>query len=217
MNRCKAGDKLPKKEDVDKMMAVVGKKHRYLFKLAGLTGFRISELLNLSLIREPNRNYVDFETGKIVIGKQKNGRVNEPFFLFPELESTLKEYIKLYKKEIDLSGGWLFWSRHNGRYKRLSRSGVLTMMCNSWRKKAGLTEIYGLTKEGKKKYRFTMHSMRHYAINYWGKKFVQKHGFYDTNSISCLSRHSNPASLDSYKVLCEDIRKRVVEDLLVAA
>jgi len=213
MNKCRAGDKLPTSITMEKMRSVANNKYRNLLKIAELSGFRVSELLALSTIQGEGRNYIDFESGKIVIQKQKNKRVNEPFILFPELEAELKKHIEENRSKIWASGEWLFWSKHKGKYKKIARSTVLSMI-QKYRQKAGVTEIYGLSKDGRKKYKFSMHSTRHYAINEWGRLCVEKKGIYDTNTISCLSRHSNPNSLDSYKVLNEDIRRNVTESLL---
>ena len=213
MRKCRAGDKLPDKETMDKMIDTADEKYANLFRIAKLSGFRISEIIALSLIQGEGRNYIDFENGKIILHKQKNRRVNEPFILFPELEQALKSHIEQNRAKIWASGEWLFWSRHKGQYKRIARSTVLSMI-QKYRQRAGITEIYGYTKDGRRKFRFSMHSTRHYAINEWGRLCVEKKGIYDTNTISCLSRHSNPASLESYRVLNEDIRRKVTETLL---
>ena len=188
-------------------------KYRNLIKIGSLCGFRISELLGLSLKPGEGRNYIDFEKGKIIIQKQKNKRSNEPFIIFPELEKELKKHIEQFRSQIWASGEWLFFTKYKGKYKRVARSTVLAMI-GQYRKRAGITEIYGKCKDGRNKYRFSMHSTRHYAINEWGRKCVEKVGIYDTNTISCLSRHKNPVSLDSYKVLNEDIRRAVTTKLL---
>jgi len=210
---CKAGDKLPTKENIDQLKEVMSDKYRNLITIAALSGFRISELLNLSMVEGEGRNHIDFEKGKITISKQKNKRRNEPFILFPELEEALKEHITQNRDKIWACGDWLFWSKYRGSYKRLCRSTVLSMI-GKYRQKAGLVEVYGYTKDGRRKHRLSMHSTRHYAINEWGRLCVEKKGIYDTNTISCLSRHSNPISLESYRVLNEDIRRAVTQSLL---
>ncbi len=210
---CKAGDKLPTTEHINKLKEVCNDKYRNLIYIGTLSGFRISEILNLSLVPGEGRNHIDFEKGKITLSKQKNKRRNEPFILFPELIGALKGHIKQNRDKIWACGGWLFWSKYQGSYRQLSRSTVLSMI-GKYRQKAGLTEIYGHTKDGRRKHRLSMHSTRHYAINEWGRLCVEKKGIYDTNTISCLSRHSNPASLESYRVLNEDIRRSVTQTLL---
>lgn len=159
------------------------------------------------------RNHIDFDKGKIILSKQKNKRINEPFILFPELEKALKEHIEQNRSRIWACGEYLFWSKYQNTYRKLQRSTVLSMI-SQYRRKAGLTEVYGFTKDGRKKHRLSMHSTRHYAINEWGRLCVEKKGIYDTNTISCLSRHTNPASLESYRVLNEDIRRVVTQTLL---
>lgn len=213
MTSCKAGDKLPTTEQIEKLKEVCNSKYQNLIRIGTLSGFRISELLNLSLIPGEGRNHIDFDKGKIILSKQKNKRRNEPFILFPELEKALKEYIEQNRSRIWACGKWLFWSKYKGVYGKLQRSTVLSMI-SQYRQKAGLNEVYGLTKDGRKKHRLSMHSTRHYAINEWGRLCVEKKGIYDTNTISCLSRHSNPASLESYRVLNEDIRRAVTQTLL---
>lgn len=220
-NKCRAGDKLPDSDVMDKAIQAAmawKKRYGYLLLIGKLTGFRINEILHLSL-KKPlpgetdHRNYIDFDKGYIVISKQKNRRVNEPFFIFPELRQAINDLINLpgYKQKIDQNNGWLFWSLHGGR---LSRALVACYVIPQVRKRAGLFEYYYVAKNGKKWYRFSMHSTRHFAINTWGNKCVEKTGIYDTNSIACLSRHKNPISLESYKVLNVNIRKKVAETLL---
>lgn len=209
----RTGTKLPTKNAIEQIKAVLPPKYKNLFDIATLSGFRIGELLNLSITPGEDRNYIDFERGIIIISKQKNKRLNEPFIIFPELEKKLKEHITQFRQQIDLSGGWIFWSHYNHKYNRLARASVIDHLWK-YREQAGLTEVYALGKDGRKLHKFTMHSTRHYAINHWGKLCVEKTGIYDTNSISCLSRHKNPASLESYKVLNEDIRRKVAQTLL---
>lgn len=211
--KCKAGDKLPTKTDVEQLKEVMNNKYKNLITIGTLCGFRVSELLSLSLVQGEGRNYIDFDKGKIILSKQKNKRVNEPFILFPELEKALKEHIEQNRSKIWACGDWLFWSKYRGVYTKLGRSSVLSMI-GKYRIRAGLNDVYGYSKDGRKKHRFSMHSTRHYAINEWGRLCVKKKGIYDTNTISCLSRHSNPASLESYRVLNEDIRRCVTETLL---
>lgn len=211
--KCRAGDKPPSKENIEQLKEVMNDKYKNLIRIGVLSGFRISELLNLSLIPGEGRNHIDFDNGKIILSKQKNKRINEPFILFPELETALKEHIQQNRSKIWACGEWLFWSKYRGRYQKLQRSTVLSMM-GKYRDRAGLTEVYGYTKDGRRKHRLSMHSTRHYAINRWGALCVEKKGIYDTNTISCLSRHSNPNSLESYRVLNEDIRRTVTETLL---
>ena len=91
---CKAGDKLPTTEHIERLKAVMNSKYKNLVSIGTLSGFRISEILNLSLIPGEDRNHIDFEKGKITISKQKNKRRNEPFILFPELETALKEHME---------------------------------------------------------------------------------------------------------------------------
>lgn len=213
MSKCKAGDKLPTQCDLNKVIIAAEGKYQSLLRIGSLCGFRISELLALSLIPGEGRNYIDFDAGKITIARQKNGRSNEPFILFPDLTMALKGHIGEYKDEIEQSGGWLFWSCYRGQYRKLARSTVLSMI-HKYRRRAGLTEVYGMTKDGRRKHRFSMHSTRHYAINRWGKLCVEKIGIFDTNTICCLSRHKNPSSLEHYRVLNEDIRKKVTNTLL---
>jgi len=213
MSACKAGDKLPTTENIQKLKEVCNDKYRNLIRIGTLSGFRISELLNLSLVAGEGRNHIDFDNGKIVLSRQKNKRRNEPFILFPELEKALKEHIEQNRSRIWACGEWLFWSKYKGVYGKLQRSTVLSMI-SQYRQKAGLTEVYGLTKDGRKKHRLSMHSTRHYAINEWGRLCVEKKGIYDTNTISCLSRHTNPSSLESYRVLNKGIRRVVTQTLL---
>jgi len=210
---CKAGDKLPTRESIEKLKAVMNDKYRNLIRIGTLSGFRISELLNLSLIPGEGRNHIDFDKGKITLTKQKNKRSNEPFILFPELTAALKEHIEQNRSRIWACGEYLFWSKYQNKYAQLKRSTVLSMI-GKYRAKAGLTEIYGHTKDGRCKHRLSMHSTRHYAINEWGRLCVEKKGIYDTSTISCLSRHTHPASLESYRVLNEDIRRSVTQTLL---
>jgi len=210
---CKAGDKLPTTESIEKLKEVMNNKYRNLIRIGTLSGFRISEILNLSLIPGKGRNYIDFDKGKITLSRQKNKRRNEPFILFPELIKALKEHIQQNRSKIWACGEWLFWSKYRGCYKRLERSTVLSMI-GKYRERAGLTEVYGYTKDGRRKHKLSMHSTRHYAINEWGRLCVEKKGIYDTNTIACLSRHSNPNSLESYRVLNEDIRRIVTTTLL---
>lgn len=211
--KCRAGDKLPTTENIEQLKEVMNSKYKNLINIGVLSGFRISELLNLSLISGEGRNHIDFDNGKIVLSKQKNKRMNEPFILFPELETALKEHIEQNRSRIWACGEWLFWSKYQGKYRKLQRSTVLSMI-GKYRDIAGLTEVYGYTKDGRRKHRLSMHSTRHYAINRWGRLCVEKKGIYDTNTISCLSRHSNPSSLESYRVLNEDIRRSVTQTLL---
>lgn len=211
--KCKAGDKLPTKQNLEQLKEVMNKKYQNLIRIAELSGFRVSEVLNLSLISGDGRNHIDFDKGKITLSKQKNRRVGEPFILFPELKQALKEHIDEHRTQIWACGEWLFWSKYKGLYHKLNRSSVLSMI-GKYRVKAGLTEVYGYAKNGNRKHRLSMHSTRHYAINEWGRLCVEKKGIYDTNTISCLSRHKNPNSLESYKVLNEDIRRCVTETLL---
>ena len=187
--KCRAGDKLPTDSAIEQVISVAEPKYKNLLRIAVLSGFRVSEITELS-IRQGLGNWIDFDTGKIIISKQKNKRQNEPFILFPELREALCHHIAMFYHEIMASGGWLFFSKYRGSYKQLTRSTVLSMI-QKYRLRAGLMDIYGHQKNGRRKFRFSMHSTRHYAINQWGKLCVEKKGIYDTNTISCLSRHKN--------------------------
>lgn len=212
-DKCRAGDKLPTEEQYERIVEVAEDRHKYLFRIAQLTGFRISEILGLSTQQGEGRNYIDLENSKIILAKQKNGRVNEPFMTFPTLEITIMKYLEEFGDKVWAADGWLFWSKRKGFYRNMPRSTALSMV-QKYRRDAGLLEIYGKTKDGKNKYRFSMHSSRHYAINDWGRRCVERTGHYDTNTISCMSRHKNPSSLESYRVLDEKIRRKVTDTLM---
>ena len=50
VHTCRAGDKLPTSDSVERLKEVMSEKYRNLITIGILTGFRITELLNLSLI-----------------------------------------------------------------------------------------------------------------------------------------------------------------------
>jgi site-specific recombinase XerD len=158
------------------------KKYETLFKLYIKTGCRRNELLNL------NVEDIDFETGRIIIRKTKNGDEK----IMP-MDSNLRQLLLTYLDYFKYKSGPLFRGIHgNGLCKQ--------SLMNAFNK---IKTRAGLPKE------FKIHSLRRFFINE-----LRKHGI-DIATIQKLTGHRDIRTTEIYCNVSDEEKVRAIESIRV--
>ena len=143
--------------ELSRFLAVLPYKYRILFMCQLALLLRVGEVARL---KQENftKDYLS-----VYVQLQKGGgaqRKPVPYFLAQEI----KEYARKHQKQINESGGYLFFSDDRFRegktqYPHLSPHYILNKL-RRMVKKAGMDEVYGISSNGKKLHRLNTHSFK---------------------------------------------------------
>lgn len=186
-------------------------KHKVLFRILRYEGLRLSEALQLNIIKKDS-NYLNLKEGTITFHKQKNGNDGEIWYIRKRSLGLLKAYVKLKYKTITSFNGWLFWSSWTGSHLKMY---CIESLLHRYRKKLGFdNDIYGIDKRGYKKHRITFHSCKHEHHREVLKNMAKKWQKIDTISALMLTRHKSLPGLQPYINEIHQVKKHLVNNLM---
>ncbi len=169
--------------------ALPNQKYRLAFMLQLALALRISELAPIN-VRD-----IDFHRQTIIIHEQKTGKHIEKK-VPAELFERLIAYIGHRKAEIKAHGGFL-WYSDGSPSKKLQKphnsKDWLRNLFNKTRDKAGLTRTYADSKDGKRLYAISTHSLRRTGITRMARALNG-----DVFKLKLYSGHKKTDSLEKY-------------------
>ena len=172
------------------------KKEFLAFKMQSLLGLRIGEVVKVNI------SNINFDKRCILIHSEKTAKADE-LYLHDEIYKLLQEFVINYKTQIAEHEGYLLYS-DNPTMKRLHLApGYLRKKFREVCNRCNFVDFYDLAedynnplsnqfKKGRKLYRLTTHSLRHYFVTrvYNSTK--------DPVTTSKLARHVDLATTQTY-------------------
>ena len=142
---------------------VQGSKFKLLFKLQSCLGYRIGEVCTITVYD------INFATRELIITTEKtHGR--DPLRIPDSLFNELRQFIADHNSDIARAQGHIFFKENDNNKNKCPHVDrrYAAKVFRQARQKAGLTEIYGYSKETTGKtprplYRLGTHSFRRYA------------------------------------------------------
>ncbi|MCX6803720.1 MAG: site-specific integrase [Candidatus Diapherotrites archaeon] len=179
-----------------KMFADREKKEFLAFKMQALLGLRIGEAVEVKV------SDISFDNKSILIHSEKTAKADE-LYLHDEIYKLLQDFIKEHKQQIDEHAGYVLFSE-NPTMKRLHLApGYLRKKFREVCNRCNFVDFYDFAddydnplanqyKKGRKLYRLTTHSLRHYFVTrvYNSTK--------DPVTTSKLARHVDLATTQTY-------------------
>lgn len=172
-------------------------------------GMRMNESINLT-----PQDLVIKNNGRmqIVLKKQKNGTLNEILVPTSFLSQRLIDHCSIYEKEIEQSGGWLFFTPSK-KDRRLSRIWG-RIMFSKFRAVAGLEEVYKERRVTNKHAkgslrRISYHTLRHF----FGMRISAGENPQPIQNVQMMMRHSNIQSTMRYLHQSTHLKEKIVDEV----
>jgi integrase len=158
-------------EEVTKFFSMFTKKERkefLAFKMQALLGLRVGEAVNVKL------NDITFEKHSILIHSEKTAKADE-LYLHDEIYNLLKDFVVEHKEKIAEHAGYLLFSDNPTMQRLHIVPGYLRHKFREICNRCEFMDFYDFAddyqnpianqyKKGRKLYRLTTHSLRHYFV-----------------------------------------------------
>lgn len=150
-------------DEIKKLLEFINSKPiqiRLIFYILIFMGLRVGEVCRLE------RHNV--QGSKLVFALEKSNRIHERV-----IPNWIKDMIYKYIKDFKINDGWLWPTSktqfYNGRNEHIVTD-TMGWYINHFRNESGLTDIYYVCKDGKRLYRISVHTLRHWFLSkLWDK------------------------------------------------